>query len=44
GRGLSPFEANTVNRGHGKALSEEEARRALAELERPSRQQAEKEG
>ncbi len=33
GKGLSPFEANDINRLHGKALSKEEAKIALAELD-----------
>jgi len=34
GKGLSPFEKNDVNRKHGVALSEEEAKTALAELDK----------
>lgn len=34
GKGLSPFEKNTVNRKHGEPLTEEEAKIALAELDR----------
>ncbi len=33
GKGLSPFEADETNRKHGKALTEEEARTALSELD-----------
>ena len=34
GKGLSPFEKNDVNRKHGVALTEEEAKIALAELDK----------
>lgn len=33
GKGLSPFEANDINRLHGKALSEDQAKTAIAELD-----------
>ncbi|QPC84696.1 transketolase [Phototrophicus methaneseepsis] len=33
GKGLSPFEANDTNRLHGKALSEDQAKTAIAELD-----------